>query len=402
MDGTTWLSAKGAPVRAARFACIGMWAPAAPEFADFQYATSQGADLVVNGDGCLGAFPRMTYYDADDRKDLLVGLADGTALVYLNTGTDSAPVFAGGAPILYGPAGAKKPLDVGYRATLDLVDWDNDSRQDLVAGAMDGRVRLYANQGSAGEPDLLDPQILLQGDSELRVPGDRSSPVLADLDGDGRKDLLTGNTEGQILLYINQGTDAAPLFADYMHVTADGVQIDLPGSPRSRPSVTDWTGDGLPDVLVGSGDGIVRLYQSVAAPTPVQLQAGDANRDLEFNQLDLFQVLRAGKYLTGMPATWGEGDWNGAPGGTPDAPPAGDGLFDRVDIIAALEAGLWLTGPYAALADGDPRQHNPLDSPLLAVPEPASWMLITIGWLALLAARKPTSAACLSPWSALH
>ena len=46
-----------------------------------------------------------------------------------------------------------------------------------------------------------------------------------------------------------------------------------------------------------------------------KLQAGDADQDLDFDQLDLVQVQIAAKYLTGQAATWGEGDWNGAPGG---------------------------------------------------------------------------------------
>ena len=37
--------------------------------------------------------------------------------------------------------------------------------------------------------------------------------------------------------------------------------------------------------------------------------------DLEFNQLDLVQVQIAATYLTAQAATWGEGDWDGGPGG---------------------------------------------------------------------------------------
>jgi hypothetical protein len=81
------------------------------------------------------------------------------------------------------------------------------------------------------------------------------------------------------------------------------------------------------------------------------LQAGDADQNLDFNQLDLVLVQVAAKYLTQQPATWGEGDWNGAPGGSPGSPPQGDGVFDQLDIIAALNAGTYLTGPYAAVAD---------------------------------------------------
>ena len=81
-----------------------------------------------------------------------------------------------------------------------------------------------------------------------------------------------------------------------------------------------------------------------------QLQAGDANMDMEFNQLDLVQVQIAAKYLSGADATWGDGDWDGAPGGSPGNPPAGNGKFDQLDIIAALGAGKYLTGPYGAIS----------------------------------------------------
>jgi hypothetical protein len=86
--------------------------------------------------------------------------------------------------------------------------------------------------------------------------------------------------------------------------------------------------------------------------TGEMLMPGDANMDLEFNQLDIVQVQISAKYLTGQPATWGEGDWNGAPGGSPGSPPLGNGQFDQLDIVAALSGGVYLTGPYASVATG--------------------------------------------------
>jgi hypothetical protein len=82
------------------------------------------------------------------------------------------------------------------------------------------------------------------------------------------------------------------------------------------------------------------------------LQPGDADQDLDFDQIDLVQVQIAAKYLTGQAATWGEGDWNGAPGGSQGNPPAGNGLFDQLDVVAALNAGKYLTGPYGAIRPG--------------------------------------------------
>ena len=84
---------------------------------------------------------------------------------------------------------------------------------------------------------------------------------------------------------------------------------------------------------------------------PTMLLAGDSDQDFDFDQFDLVQVQIAAKYLTGAPATWGDGDWNGAPGGQQGDPPQGDGLFNQLDIVSALGAGIYLTGPYAALAD---------------------------------------------------
>ena len=83
----------------------------------------------------------------------------------------------------------------------------------------------------------------------------------------------------------------------------------------------------------------------------VALRAGDADQDLDFDQLDLVQVQIAAKYLTGQAATWGEGDWDGAPGGTQGSPPQGNGFFDQLDIIVALAGNLYLTGPYGAVAE---------------------------------------------------
>jgi hypothetical protein len=49
---------------------------------------------------------------------------------------------------------------------------------------------------------------------------------------------------------------------------------------------------------------------------------GDANFDGVFDRLDIVQVQQSGRYLSGQPAGWAEGDWNG------------DGLFGPLDLTA--------------------------------------------------------------------
>ena len=62
---------------------------------------------------------------------------------------------------------------------------------------------------------------------------------------------------------------------------------------------------------------------------------GDSNSDNHFDQKDILQVLKTGKYLTGTSATWSEGDWNG------------DGVFDQFDIITALQTEKYLSESHA-------------------------------------------------------
>jgi hypothetical protein len=233
---------------------------AAPQFTSFTFVQSLGSDLTVSASGCLGAFPRVAYWDADERKDLVIGLADGTVRLYLNVATEENPAFDGGANLQVGQPGAKIDIDVGSRATPTVVDWNSDGKKDLVVGSLDGKVYVYLNEGTDAAPDFRIVQFAQQRGADLVVPSARSSPHVQDVDADGRKDLLLGNTDGQLLIYPNTGTEHAPAFTDSVYAEADGARLDL-SATRSRPHLCDWNGDGWQDVLIGASDGLVHLFQ---------------------------------------------------------------------------------------------------------------------------------------------
>jgi len=242
-----------------------------PQFSSYSYVQAGGSQLNCQGIGCMGCFPRLYQQQGNNNKALIVGQSDGKIKAYYSTTTASDPVFGSGIPMQVGPIGSKTDIYVGGRATPSSVDWNNDGVNDLVVGGLDGMIRLYINSGSNSLPNFVTEQIIQDGGTNLDVPWARSSPVVMDLDGDGAKDILTGDTEGQLLLYSNIGTDAAPLFSGHSYVQADGSVINLPSALRSRPFVCDWTGDGLLDVLVGYGDGKIHLYQGVPEPATVSL-----------------------------------------------------------------------------------------------------------------------------------
>ena len=64
----------------------------------------------------------MVYWDADTRKDLLVGQADGKIKLFLNIKTDAEPTFDGGTFLQVGPTGSKTSILLrGTHPTQTLV-----------------------------------------------------------------------------------------------------------------------------------------------------------------------------------------------------------------------------------------------------------------------------------------
>lgn len=90
--------------------------------------------------------------------------------------------------------------------------------------------------------------------------------VVLDDNGDGLPDLVSGNTNGELLYSRNNGTMADEAYGPWEPVVCGGAAFDLPGTQRSRPVFRDWNGDGVPDLLVGYGDGLVRLCLAPPAP----------------------------------------------------------------------------------------------------------------------------------------
>jgi hypothetical protein len=132
-----------------------------------------------------------------------------------------------------------------------------------VVGGLSGKLLVYLNAGTDAEPDFLTSFAVQDSAGDLVVPSQRSSPDVRDFDHDGKKDVLSGNTDGQIVFYSNTGTDEAPAFSGYTLVEAGGTVIDLLGTARSRPFVCEWNHDGFTDLRVGYGDGLVRLYTGI-------------------------------------------------------------------------------------------------------------------------------------------
>ncbi len=89
------------------------------------------------------------------------------------------------------------PADPGGHAGPYLADLDDDGRRDLVVGSISGRFQLFRNIGLDSEPKFsANPTWLMSGEAPAAVPNFccvASGPQIVDVDGDHILDLTSGS-----------------------------------------------------------------------------------------------------------------------------------------------------------------------------------------------------------------
>jgi hypothetical protein len=142
----------------------------------------------------------------------------------------------------------------GMASTVFAFDWDGDGLLDLLVGTIDGNVYLVPNEGTSKQYAFGKERRLEANGEPIEVGGD-AHPIAADWDGDGLPDLLVGAGDGSVRFYRNIGTRRAPKLAAPVTLVASRERGEAPKEPmpgtRAKICVVDWDGDGRPDLLVG-------------------------------------------------------------------------------------------------------------------------------------------------------
>ena len=188
--------------------------------------------------------PALGDLDADGDPDLLIGTWNQGVLLFRNDGSAREPRWIA-------DAAATIALPRGSHASPALGDVDQDGDLDLFLGQSSGGISVFRNDGTAQAPRFTLVEEQLAG---VRA-GRRSSPVLVDVDGDGRLDLVVGREQPGAVVYRQTGSRSERRFVE------DPTAL-LPLPPLSSPRLADMNGDKTLDVISGTISGGLVFLQA--------------------------------------------------------------------------------------------------------------------------------------------
>jgi hypothetical protein len=196
--------------------------------------------------------PAVGDWDGDSDEDLIIGMADGT-LHYFEF--EENMVYQG--PISIG----QQIIDVGTLAGPAGFDLDQDGREDLIVGESEGNLNYFRNIGTGGQVEFEWVTEFLGEISTIESPffqGD-SSPEFFEFEGSSY--LACGSKSGTFFQYEIGGPAEAWTPIDGGGFGAYPAPDSAPTGLSTACAIADWTGDGLPELIVGHIGGGLEFYE---------------------------------------------------------------------------------------------------------------------------------------------
>lgn len=203
----------------------------------------------------------------------------GTINYHINKGDNINPIFIGEEEESYYSTGfhikytdgeyitfGKYPEYISYYSPVEnnfrpypyFIDWNGDGKEDIIVGSHDGKIYFVKNIGTQEKAAYSKIVMLLYEDGSPIVIGENTAPTVIDFNGNGLMDLIVGDKEGNLYLLINSGKGFKKA-VDLTTISEKKIKVKLEAAPFAR----DFDGDGIVDLVVGDGDGYVYFYKGI-------------------------------------------------------------------------------------------------------------------------------------------
>lgn len=272
LDGLTWFENVGSRER--------------PEFAGGVRLSNRKGEIRLHLQMIM---PVVSDFDGDGHPDLIVGDEDGRVAWLRNTGKSRH-----GIPRFDNPYYFRQKADLvkfGALVTPFSVDWDGDGDEDIVAGNSAGEIAVIENLSGGGNPVWNEPRLIRVGRKPFRIMAGENGSIqgpaerkwgytvlsVADLDGDGFKDIIFNSITGQIQWLKNKGSKSGldfsgpkPVYVEWSVRTPKPVWNWWSPEPgtlvtqwRTSPAILDWNGDGLEDLIMMDAEGYLSYFERI-------------------------------------------------------------------------------------------------------------------------------------------
>lgn len=218
-------------------------------------------DVVVGSDD-------WTDYGWDDAYDKngvwKNGPLRGNIYILRNIGSNEIPIYD--KPVMLKDEKGANLETFGW-PNPNFADWDGDGDLDILAIEFRDTLQYSENVGTRTEPKYkpFEPVYLEDGSpaaAELAMP----TIVAYDWTKNGRLDVLLGDEDGRVALFVNKGElkDGKPTFEPpiYFKQKSDSLKCGA----LSTPFGVDWDDDGDWDIICGNSAGYIFFIENLSGP----------------------------------------------------------------------------------------------------------------------------------------
>jgi len=203
---------------------------------------------------------------------------DHKTYLYRNTGSDVGDHFDFATDNFL----QNTMVDMGEHAAPAFLDYNNDSLMDLVIATRANPVGGYLSQGpnyySYDHLELYENIGTKQKAVYQKVDDDFASmkkyrltflaPTFADVDGDGRPDMLIGSTSGKVMYFKNMTDSANTIQWKLISDSLPNVQA----VGHSAPCMAHISNDSLYDLVMGCDTGTISYFKNTGTKTSPQFK----------------------------------------------------------------------------------------------------------------------------------